>query len=97
MSTRTKDCGSPAKFFRPTMVAPEADPVSVVQFTPDEEFAAGVDNAAPAESIAGARRAHNRQVAAAAYHLAEQRGFEPGRELDDWLAAEALVAATERG
>lgn len=56
MSTRTNDCGSPAKFFRPTMVAPEADPISTVEFTPDEEFAAVAANAAaPAEGIAGAR------------------------------------------
>lgn len=31
------------------------------------------------------------QVAEAAYYLAEQRGFCPGYELDDWLAAEAQV------
>jgi hypothetical protein len=27
----------------------------------------------------------------AAYLLAESRGFSPGEELDDWLAAEAVV------
>jgi len=26
-----------------------------------------------------------------AYYLAEQRGFEPGREMDDWLVAERDV------
>lgn len=31
-------------------------------------------------------------VALAAYFLAEKRGFEPGHELDDWLAAEAEIA-----
>jgi Protein of unknown function (DUF2934) len=30
-------------------------------------------------------------VALAAYFIAEKRGFEPGRELDDWLAAEAEI------
>lgn len=30
----------------------------------------------------------------AAYFIAERRGFEPGHELDDWLAAEALIGAT---
>lgn len=30
-------------------------------------------------------------IAAAAYLRAEQRGFGPGRELDDWLTAEAEV------
>jgi Protein of unknown function (DUF2934) len=28
-------------------------------------------------------------IAEAAYYRAEKRGFEPGHELDDWLAAEA--------
>lgn len=30
-------------------------------------------------------------IAEAAYYIAAQRGFEPGHELDDWLAAEAQV------
>ena len=29
------------------------------------------------------------EIAVAAYFRAEKRGFAPGRELDDWLAAEA--------
>jgi len=33
-------------------------------------------------------------VATAAYFIAEQRGFAPGHELDDWRAAEAAVNAT---
>lgn len=28
-------------------------------------------------------------IATAAYYKAESRGFAPGREMDDWLAAEA--------
>ena len=31
-------------------------------------------------------------VAEMAYYKAEARGFEPGHELEDWLAAEAEVA-----
>jgi hypothetical protein len=31
------------------------------------------------------------QIAEAAYFRAEQRGFVPGNELDDWLDAEAEV------
>ncbi|MGD9843221.1 MAG: DUF2934 domain-containing protein [Steroidobacteraceae bacterium] len=30
-------------------------------------------------------------IAIAAYMLAEKRGFTPGHEIDDWLAAEAEV------
>ena len=32
-------------------------------------------------------------IAEAAYYRAERRGFEPGRETEDWLAAEAEVLA----
>jgi hypothetical protein len=39
---------------------------------------------------------HQVQVALAAYFIAEKRGFEPGHELDDWLAAEAQIAAAEQ-
>ena len=30
-------------------------------------------------------------IAQAAYYRAEKRGFAPGRELDDWLAAESEI------
>lgn len=30
-------------------------------------------------------------IAVAAYYRAERRGFEPGHELEDWLAAEAEI------
>jgi hypothetical protein len=33
-------------------------------------------------------------IAQAAYYRAEKRGFEPGHETEDWLAAEAEVDAT---
>ena len=33
-----------------------------------------------------------KRVATAAYYIAERRGFAPGQELEDWVAAEALVA-----
>ena len=31
------------------------------------------------------------QIAEAAYYRAQQRGFSPGYELEDWLAAEAQI------
>jgi Protein of unknown function (DUF2934). len=31
------------------------------------------------------------KIALAAYFIAERRGFSPGHELDDWLAAEAEI------
>ncbi len=33
-------------------------------------------------------------IASAAYYKAETRGFMPGKELDDWLEAEAKFDAT---
>jgi hypothetical protein len=38
---------------------------------------------------------HQIKVAMAAYFIAERRGFEPGHELEDWVAAEAEIAKTE--
>ncbi len=35
-----------------------------------------------------------RMVALAAYFRSQKRGFDPGRDLDDWLEAEAEVDAT---
>lgn len=32
-------------------------------------------------------------ISDAAYYRAEKRGFAPGRELDDWLEAEAEIAS----
>ena len=37
--------------------------------------------------------ARHELIAEAAYYNAERRGFTPGRELDDWLAAEAELIA----
>ncbi len=39
-----------------------------------------------------AEAARRRMVSEAAYYRAQQRGFAPGRELDDWLAAEVEIA-----
>lgn len=41
-------------------------------------------------SVADAAR--QRMVSEAAYYRAQKRGFVPGRELDDWLAAETEIA-----
>ncbi len=51
--------------------------------------------AAPACMIVGRpevdRAERARMIAEAAYFRAEKRGFAPGAELDDWLAAEADI------
>ena len=36
-------------------------------------------------------------IAVAAYYIAEGRGFEAGRELEDWLRAEAEIDGALRG
>jgi hypothetical protein len=37
------------------------------------------------------RRSRQEQIAELAYFRALNRGFEPGHELEDWLAAEAEI------
>jgi Protein of unknown function (DUF2934) len=52
--------------------------------------------ATPTTTVAESRAsASHVEIALAAYFIAEKRGFAPGRELDDWLAAEAEVAKAE--
>lgn len=49
--------------------------------------------ASMAARIAEAREAERQaKIATAAYFRAQQRGFAPGHELEDWLAAEAEMA-----
>lgn len=48
-------------------------------------------NDAPPKEAAGDLRWQ--MIAAAAYYRAEQRGFTPGCELEDWVAAEAQIYA----
>ena len=47
---------------------------------------------APPNLLSGAAR--NEMIATAAYFSAERRGFAPGDELADWLAAEAEIDRT---
>jgi Protein of unknown function (DUF2934) len=54
------------------------------------------DIAQLAAAEAEARAAdHQVKVALAAYFIAEKRGFEPGHEFEDWLAAEAEIEKAE--
>lgn len=46
---------------------------------------------APVESAPSSDESLRQRIAEAAYFHAEQRGFAPGHELDDWLAAEAEI------
>jgi hypothetical protein len=52
------------------------------------------DSATPAQPAAttdGLPEDVRQMIATSAYYIAQGRGFEPGHEVDDWLAAEAQV------
>ena len=57
------------------------------------DSAAAVESAQKVPSTTSvADAARQRMISEAAYYRAERRGFAPGSELDDWLAAEAEIA-----
>ena len=58
---------------------------------------AQVQEIAPPSGQKPAETDLQRWIAEAAYFRAQNRGFEPGGETDDWLAAEAEVLARLRG
>ncbi len=52
--------------------------------------------AAPQKTNGNTHHGHEHRhelVAAEAYYLAERRGFAAGHELEDWVAAEQMIAA----
>ena len=69
-------------------------PLKVVQVR--RGYHEDADVAQPAAPDAEAQVAdHQIKIAMAAYFIAEKRGFEPGHELEDWVAAEAETAKAE--
>ena len=54
---------------------------------------ADIASSEPSLSVDAAGESRHEAIAQAAYLLAEARGFEPGHELDDWLAAEQQLTA----
>lgn len=64
---------------------------------PRRRTPAGNSPAAPAtNAITVSEEARRAMIAQAAYLRAERRGFTPGNELEDWMAAEAEVDALLR-
>jgi hypothetical protein len=57
----------------------DTDPALAAETDPQDEPAADDES----------HEARRKRIAERAYRRAEQRGFAPGQELDDWLAAEA--------
>lgn len=49
----------------------------------------------PGEHEAALEESRRRQIAIAAYYRAERRGFTPGGEIEDWLAAERELSEQE--
>ena len=47
----------------------------------------------PAPASAPTGEGVERMIAVSAYYRAERRGFAPGHELEDWLAAEAEITS----
>lgn len=72
---------------RPNPRSGGADPAA-----PQNSPAAAADSAPAASTSVNESDGHER-VRIAAYFLAERRGFAPGHELEDWLAAETTLCA----
>ncbi|HZP85743.1 MAG TPA: DUF2934 domain-containing protein [Burkholderiales bacterium] len=52
------------------------------------------DSNTPGESALGGTNSERREmIAVAAYFLAERRGFAPGGDVEDWIAAEREIEA----
>jgi hypothetical protein len=64
--------------------------------TPPRERAAVRAKAAPQRRVQVSPEARHTMIAEAAYLRAERRGFAPGHESEDWLAAELEVDALLR-
>lgn len=102
MATRKTASKSPAaRTVKPAATAaakPAAAPSRTAK-TPTARSAAAaakpakVPVAAAKEAPAPSGEARYRWIAHAAYLRAERRGFAPGQEIDDWLAAEAEFLA----
>jgi hypothetical protein len=61
-------------------------------FTPDQIPPAGEQpHLHPEAGLQALMTDRRHRIQVAAYFLAERRGFAPGHELDDWLAAEDAI------
>lgn len=86
--SRTTETAQPLEA-SPRRRAPRAKPAAPVAATAPQPAAA------PA-SIAVSEEARRAMIAQAAYLRAERRGFAPGGEVEDWVAAEREVDALLR-
>ena len=93
MSTRVEEINAFNEKMRPSLLLPLADPESAARYSSKNTSAQDVkrDVASMVDGIVQARHAYNEHVACAAYFLTKRRGFEPGHEMEDWLAAESEI------
>jgi hypothetical protein len=68
-----------------------------VKKQPAKPTAAARPAKTPAAQPARARGDVDKLIAEEAYYRAQQRGFEPGHELEDWIAAEKEVRRRMEG
>lgn len=87
MSARTSGLCTPTRIFR----APEVTPVLESISDSLGEFAVRIAEAMNSQ-VSLAPCDYEEGVAEAAYCLAQRRGFEPGRELEDGVDAEVQIA-----
>ena len=66
--------------------------ISAAQRAPQLQPLVEEDSAVPKGEVTIPDEEIHRQIAEAAYYRAAGRGFAPGRELEDWLEAEAQIA-----
>jgi hypothetical protein len=93
MATRHADVRFPSDS-TPQKVAPEKQKVATPSAAPAGSTADSSADPSPFSRPSSAQTmAREEQIAIAAYDRAARRGFEPGHELEDWLAAEREVDA----
>ena len=71
-------------------------PRKPVAATPEPDSKAGAPRQAYARPEISSEETR-RQIAEAAYFRAKERGFQPGRELEDWIEAESEVMGRING
>jgi hypothetical protein len=80
----------------PPPAAPAVQPEPLAAPVAVAAAPAGPDVVALAQATVGGREQQRRErIERAAYFRAERRGFAPGHEVEDWLAAEVEVAAAQ--
>lgn len=86
-----KSTQSSARTTAPATPRPDARTSPATQASPAAQAsdAGHADNAGNGD--AGTDEIRARMIAVAAYYLSEQRGFAPGHEVEDWLAAEQQI------